>query len=348
MKIRLQFLLTLIVILIGSTQVRGQSKADSVFDKTQEALLSLLQKQHDTTYIQDLRYELAVKVLGVFKYTSFAIKDRNSGTRINYRPDRQVNLGFGVAYKWFAIDLAFNVGLTEDSEQDSEFFNFNGKVFSRKQYIEVNYQYYYGYKIAKVRSSSSQASSFDARQDIRTINISLSNLYSFNYGKFSIQAPFILNEVQKKSAGSFLSGVIFNQYTMGADSSIVPSSLEQEFSDEIELKEITVGSVGVRLGYMYSIIYRKLFFTLGLIPSLNLNYGDYIVTYRSAPKTQISVGYTTMNAFGYNGRRFFTGFQFTLTSNFIGLDKKGTFTYDYGNAKYFVGYRFKGKDKKGK
>ena len=50
-----------------------------------------------------------------------------------------------------------------------------------------------------------------------------------------------------------------------------------------------------------------------------------------------------MNALGYNGDRFFTGFQFVGDWNNIRLYEKLHAKFTNGSLKFFVGYRFKNK-----
>jgi hypothetical protein len=46
----------------------------------------------------------------------------------------------------------------------------------------------------------------EIRDDIRSISTVLQYLFAFDYDKFSLKAPFIQNEIQRKSAGSLLIG----------------------------------------------------------------------------------------------------------------------------------------------
>jgi hypothetical protein len=53
-----------------------------------------------------------------------------------------------------------------------------------------------------------------------------------------------------------------------------------------------------------------------------------------------------MNAIGYNGKRFFTGFQYVADWNNIRLDRKLGTQANHGSTKFFFGYRFGKKKKK--
>ncbi len=321
------------------------TQADSILIKTEAFINDFLYKNHDTTYISNFSNQIALKILGVTKFTFFGVNDRNQNSNIRYRPDRQVNLGFGIAYKFFAIDVAFNVGLQEESELDRRFFDFQGRVFSSKHFFEAIYQYYYGYKITRYNNDTAGIPEDSRiRNDIRTINVGIQYLYAFNYGRFSLKAPFVQNEIQKKSAGSTIGGINFTMYTMGSDSSIVPSELQGGFDEKLYLNDINITSLVFSFGYMYSFVWHESFFiTLGAIPGLSLNFGDYEAPYRNKFSANVSVRLRSMNAIGYNGRRFFTGLQLIADLLSARIDKGLRFSSSHGSSKLFVGYRFGGR-----
>ncbi len=319
------------------------SQADSVLKKTQKLINEILYQSHDTSYISNFSNELSLKALGVTKYTFFQVNDNNLNSSIRYRPGRQVNLGFGFAYKWFALDIAFNVGLVEDTDlEESDFLDIQARVFTRKHYMEFTYQYYYGYTVQNVNGVSNAIDeSSMVREDIRSINFVMQYLYAFNHGKFSLTAPFILNELQKKSAGSAIGGANFSLYVMDADSSVIPPEIAGDFSPPLHLQDLNMGSLGLNFGYMYTFVVKKHFFlTLSFIPGFSINMGDYRLDSRNSLKTNISFRGRSMNALGYNGRRFFVGIQGSGNLINAKIDKGLKVTTGHGNAKFFIGYRF--------
>jgi hypothetical protein len=166
-------------------------------------------------------------------------------------------------------------------------------------------------------------------------------LYTFNYGAFSIKAPFAMNERQKKSAGSFLAGLGFQMYSLDADSSLIPNELELPASTWNDFSEFDVGSLTASFGYMYSFIIKERFFvTLGLIPGVGLSNGDYRTGDRSRLKPAFTLRAKTMNAIGYSGARFFTGIQLIGGIYYIPLSKELKSSFVEGRSSLFIGYRF--------
>ena len=79
---------------------------------------------------------------------------------------------------------------------------------------------------------------------------------------------------------------------------------------------------------------------LCLIPGIGIKNGDY----RTENLVPISSSFTlrvkTMNAIGYNGQRFYTGFQLISSFYYMPLDKDLESGVLEGRSALYVGYRF--------
>jgi hypothetical protein len=336
----------ILFILSFSSLTEGKAQSlhpDTLMMKMKDFSQYLLYRNHDTAYIESHAEELVIKLLAISKFNYFKINDKINDTSLRFRPDRRLNLGFGISYKWFALDLVFNFGIAENSNfSNKKSFDFQGTIFSGKHYISGGYQYYYGYQMTDTDFNSYSILPEDfIRHDIRTANLSLHYFFVYNYDKFSLKASFIQNEIQKKSAGSVLFGTHFNLYTMDADSSVVPVSANAYFDDKLHLTSVFSSSIGLNMGYMYTFVWKRNFYaTLGLIPGLAITLGDYKTDFKTPLNTQISVGTATMNAIGYNSRKFFCGIQAMGDIYNFKIDKKLGYIQSQGKFKFHVGYRF--------
>jgi hypothetical protein len=336
----------LILLLASGSMTMSQAQAlnpDSLMHRMEEFGKYLLYRDHDTAYITSYADKLTIKLLGISKFNYFKIIDRINESSIRYRPDRKLNLGFGVSYRWFAADLAFNFGIGENSNfHNSRFVDFQGAIFSSKQYISATYQYYYGYQIADYDGVPKDDYADDPiRDDIRTVSFGLQYLFAFNYDKFSLKASFIQNEIQKRSAGSFLFGARFHIYNMDADSSAVPLDAQGYFNKRLHLTDVVASSIGINTGYMYTYVWNKNFYvTLSLIPGIALNVGDSKTDFKQPFNNHVSVGLSTTNAIGYNSERFFWGIQAIGDLYNVRIDKKQYLKQGHGKFKFYVGYRF--------
>jgi len=335
----------ILLVMLLTDHANGQ-QADTTKKGIEYISHFLLYRNHDTSYIKSYSEKVSVKIVAINKYNYFRVRDRINNTSIKYTPVRDVSLGLGVAYKWFALDITFALGLKNKAEfENTRSFDFQGSMFSSKQYITFTLQYYQAYKLNKMKGVDITLSEdLKRREDIRTINFGLQYMYAVNYTKFSIKAPFVQNEGQRKSAGSPIIGASFNMFVMNADSSIVPNEVSEYFESDLQLVDLNILSASVSFGYMYTFVYKKrVFLTLSLIPGLNINAGDYYTDTRNFNSPSINLKLNSLNAIGYNSSRFFTGFQFLADAYFTRLEKKLSAEIGHGKLSFFIGYRFGGK-----
>ena len=325
-RIVLRFLFGLFFLLFINNQSDAQSlHPDSLLMKVEEFGNYLLYRNHDSSYIKSYSDNFTLKLIGVNKYNYFKIKDAKNNVSARFRPDRKVNLGLGIAYKWFAFDFAFNVGIGEDSNfQNSKILDLSGTIFSSKQFINASYQYYFGYQMTKVTGiEADELPNSSIRDDIRTVYFGLQYFFAFSYDKFSLKAPFIHNEMQKKSAGSFLLGVGFGYYSLAADSTIIPPEIHGNFDENLHLTDLNATNGNIGCGYIYTFVWQKHFYaTLSFIPILGINLGDYRTEYRKPYGAHLYLGFKTMNSIGYNSDKIFGGIQFSNDFSKTRLEKQ--------------------------
>lgn len=311
----------------------------------------LLFRQNDTNYISNYGNEVALKINFMNKYNYFSIYDLENNSNIRYRPARSLYTGLGFAYKWIALDLNFSTNVGQNDEYRESSFDFQGRVYSSKHFLATTLQYYRTYRLKGMNgvSSSLVPDSVLIREDIRTVNMELQYLYSFNYTRFSLKAPFVFNERQIKSAGSPIFGATFSMFDVKSDSSLVPVEISQDFLTEANLDGITVLSLGASFGYMYTLVVKKHFFlTASLIPGLHFNAGDYSNPDIQGITPNFNIRVISMNSIGYNGRRIFTGITYNYNGMLSRLKKGLVAEIGHGKLSLFVGWRFlPGKRKKG-
>ena len=342
-RVSIRIILLLILTAFLSPYKAKSQEIDSLSKKIDDLGNYLLYRNHDTTYINNFGNEIAVRLVAVTKYNSFQIRDRINKSSVKYRPLRDLSLGAGFSYKMLAIDLTFSLGLNQNSEfENTRSFDFQATVFTSKQFISASLQYYQAYTLASspgIDIDINEASK--RREDIRTINFGLQYQYAFNYTRFSMKASFVFNEIQIKSAGSPLLGAGFNMFVLDSDSSVVPYEAAAFFVPNANLNNLNVLSVSMSFGYMYTFVFKKHFFlTLSLIPGINISAGDYFTESRIYVSPNVNFKINSMNAIGYNGRKFYIGFNFLSNTFFFRLDKKLLAQIGHGRGKFFVGYRF--------
>ena len=334
--------------LIYSYSAKAQTETvDTLVHVIENFSDQFLNRHQDTSYIGNYRSEIAIKLQALGKFNYITLKDQSSETSVKYIPVRDLRIGVGFAYKYTAVDLNIGLGLSKNSQiEDFKSFDVRARVYTSKQYVNTFLQFYQGYRISEQKGIDlSPDYSLGTRSDLRSIHMGFQYLYAVNYNKFSLKAPFVFNETQRKSAGSFLFGANFNILIIDADSSLAAINTQGAFGNELHLHDLNNLSLGINAGYMFTYVFKENFFaTFSLIPGVIYNNGDYAINERKSIPTQFNARLKTMNSIGYNSRRFFTGLTFEGEGYWIKIADNQRTEITHGLASVFVGYRFKGKN----
>ena len=329
----------------------GSIKAQTFADSSLAAWRTYLMFRHqDTNYIKNYSQHLTIRVVSNNKYNLIRLDDYTKGTNLMMRPEYNAALGLGFSYKWLSFDFLVNLGIENQKVISTETMDVQLRLYNSKLLMEGKLQYYNGYKVFRYNSKEIQIDEERLhRQDISTTTFGVSGYYAWNYNQFSLKAPFVGNEVQLKSKGSPILGAAFNYINIDADSSLIPKPAQFDFDEKMNLTRFNTMSFAAGLGYIHSFVVQKRFFlTLGFIPCLSLNYGDF--KYFENPKETIlwrpSFQLKALNALGYNYKKIFCGIQYVGDFINISYVRRLNLLYSLGSVKFYIGYRFNTKTDK--
>ena len=293
---------------------------------------------------------LAIKFLGVSKTSSFGIFDKENNSKLLFNPNEALNLGFGFNYKWFGLDLAFNI--PEFNNDNSKYgktkkFDIQTHIYTRRIIIDANFQRYLGFYIKnpqEIINNWQPDYPYPQRSDIETISIGCNLTYSFNNKKFSYKSSFIQNEWQKKSAGSFLLGAFSSLFAMSANHDIIPYNSIKMFNENLHL--VSAGSLnfGISVGYIYSFVIRKHYFmTLSLVPgfALGVSTGTTALNKKYFNPAKVEGKSLARVSMGYNSKKYYYGFLF-VNDNYTSSNQEKNMGVNYGTNffKIFIGRKF--------
>lgn len=312
-----------------------------------QGLRSLLRTQNDTSYVRDLTQHLTLRLYGSRKYTYYDMEDKAASTNAFYRPNVNTNVGFGVNYKFIAINIGIKLPfLNNDNDLygKTKLLDLQSHLYLRKVVADFYGQYYKGYHLAAKRYGISNAISYpdviQLRPDMRHTDIGLNVQYIFNDEKFSYRAAYLQNEQQLKSAGSFMAGGEVFAWQMRGDSALAPDGV---FGNDPFTGSGSV-SLAVNGGYAHTFVFFKHFFVTA---SLSVAAGVNRMNFRYDHGTPAKRGYdwqlnnTVRFAAGYNSRRFFAGVHYVDMISRGGTPFPRTYqNFGTGNLRFSVVHRF--------
>ena len=231
---------------------------------------SLLRKMYykvdyDTNYISRSPGKIGLKAWGSISGASLRARGDNLKSRLTTDVKGTLSLEFD--YYDLAIELATNPTSFKGRNHDFE-INFN--FYPRRFVLDASYQ-----KAATAAGYITRGGqTIDVEEgwlDTKMLNIDA--YYTFNYRKFSYDAPFYQFYQQKQSAGSWLAGLTFQGGRMKTTHEFQVKSEEYAASHEgsttIKEARFNAHHFGIGGGYAYNLVASKRWlFHLSVVPNL--------------------------------------------------------------------------------
>lgn len=334
-----RFLLIFFSLLIPYTSL-CQEQVDSL-DKDEPLIqhIPLVKgpKPLDSNYVESLPDLWSLRLYGVIKSQSNTIRSTETNQSVKYFPNNLFSLGFGISYKFFLLDIGFNIKTS--TNYASERFDFQGSVFGSKYVIDYALQRYVGYDLV-----DPQPGEFTFREDLGVWDLGINFTYAFTKNRLSIKSAMIGSEIQKKSSGAFALGGFFSTYHLKADSSIIPPQRSSGFNTYAEIEQIDLVNFGIGAGYVANLVLPGNFFLYAAaMPGIGWNIGDVRAEQAYKPpngpliKThfRISLNRTTHKSYQiltYTGDFYFSN-----------LGHENVLRYNIGKLKLVYGFRLANK-----
>jgi len=259
-------------------------------------------------------------------------------------PNGQTNIGIGFNYKSFGLGVSFGLPKSKGSDEiygTTSRFDIQGSVYSKNFGGDAFVQGYKGYYNSNPNDFVDwQKEEFPQLPDMQVFTIGLTAFYIQNGENYSFRAANIRNQIQNKSAGSFTYGVFGNYDASTTDNGYIPSELADSTNTSFDLKAFEALSVGVSLGYFYTLVKNRFFVNMGVVPGFGfrrVHLKDLMDAseVENTPAGQVLV----RTSMGYEHKSFYLGF--TGSVNFRNFKYK-EFEFDLGTEqfRFILGKRF--------
>lgn len=295
---------------------------------------------NDTAFYVRFPGSLTSRLYSSQKYTDFTIKDKTK-QNVHYYPNTTFNLGIGGTYDNLSLNVAYGFGfLNQNSEKGkTKYLDLQSHYYWRKWITDVEGQFYDGYHLAE--GVATDPGKYYYRGDMKVALLGISQYRILNPTRFSYRAAFTQNEWQKKSAGTFLVGAGIYYGVVNADSSLIPQSIQQTFSEK-NIQKVNYFSFGPGIGYAYTLVLqRHIFFTGSVTTSLNFSFTNEHITDNQGFHFSVNPVTRFRLAAGYNSRTWNVSANWVKDDvPFSGNDKEINYVFSTGNYRIVIAKRF--------
>ena len=266
---------------------------------------------------------------------------------IQYEPNEAPSIGLKLQHKWLGVCFTYGPKVIQNKEKGtSEYFNLVLNSYGKKIGFDIYYVGNKGYFVGnkKVMEDLNLKSQYLLRPDLQTKGIGFNTYYIFNHKRFSYRSSFVQNEIQKRSAGSFLLTFSGSYYKINADSSVVPTGYQGQIEYISQLRSGSFITAGILPGYALTLVGLKRFYaTFSLSYGLMYQIQDYQA--RNGSKEEeikrnlwLTRGLARISV-GFNSKYFYCGISGVGDNYHIPLGSGNQLQYSIGNVMVFVGSR---------
>ena len=275
MRVRLTILFFLLTAAFGRVEAQW----------LKDTYISIFAAERDTLYIDDLSRMFSVNASLFQKNSAFSIDDLKKLSSLQYScSDSSSSVSAGFAYKWLSLNLGFSTGLF-DRNRTGRKTNLSTQILLPAVTLKLSGSIYEGYYLENAETIMKNlpvGTRFD-RPDITTASLRISADYYFNYTQYSRKALTSHGELQRKTAGSPIVGILFNMNMVGGDSSLVPLGVDtSQYGYREQIKFVSNTLIGVGGGYARTFVTpAKIYFNLDM--QMGLAYNKCLLQIDDAP-----------------------------------------------------------------
>ena len=294
-------------------------------------------------YYEDLSHLLSIRIYPLAKINSLELKVPD-GT-ISMQPNGTGSIGLGFNYKW--LGFGFSIGFPASKQSIEEKgetgrFDIQLSYFGKHLAADGFIQQYKGYYMANPSDFIPWDNEYyPTTKDLWVFSLGGSVHYIFNSEKLSVKAAYLRNQIQKKSAGSFASGLFFYRDKVGSEKGFIPPELPIALRQSLDIKEFNAFTIGFSAGYIYTFVLRGNFF-LNLTGFPGLGYRRFDLKTMENNQTSIhtlGAQLIARTAVGYEFKHFYMGLDMSVILRNFSY-KVSEVNLGTGQVRLTVGKRF--------
>jgi hypothetical protein len=294
---------------------------------------------NDSAYYVYFPNSITGRIYTSQKYSRFNLKAKNA-PGLHYLPNTTFNLGVGATYHNFSLNIAYGFDFLNPGKKNNKtkYLDLQMHLYQPKWVTDVYGQLYKGFHLA---GSFNEPAENYYRKDFRLNLFGLSRYYIFNSKRFSYRASFIQNELQKKSAGSFLAGAELYYGVVKADSNLIPKSVSEKYPQK-NLSKINYLSIGPGIGYAYTqIVVAQFFITGSVTGNLAFSFANEHLEKNSHAHFSLNPVTRFRVAAGYNSRSWNISANWVFDNlAFKGVKSHTVYWFNTGNFRMVFAKRF--------
>jgi len=263
------------------------------------------------------------------------------GINDNYsiEPNTNLRLGIAINYRFISLKIGFSPKFLRADDADlkgnTKIFKLALNIFYKDFYQNFDFNKVKGYYVSNFEDpalgSINDSNEYIILPDLKTLSFTGTTFYRINEN-YSFKAVVNQNEIQTKSAGSFIPSLYYGYF---------------EITDQTTPQDIKSFFTILNAGYYHTFVISKNWYSnLGLSAGMGAEFNKLITKVdENTPDittrhNNLALSIATQIGLGYNSTRFYGGT--TLNGSATHRDERSIIKFNSvrGYFKIYIGYRF--------
>jgi hypothetical protein len=305
---------------------------------------------YDTTRITNLTNKLNIYTGLLGKIHSIELNNTDIHNKLSFEPNGRTSFALGFNYKWLGLGIGFSPEFMNTDNEiygNTDRFDVQLNIYTQSFGADAYFQYYNGFYLKNPDNFINWTNeNFPLLANLESYSFGLSTYFFTNRKKFSYKAAYTRNQIQKKSAGSFIYGAYFNANIAKAPGGFIPTELPDSLSNYYNLDAFYTNSFGGSVGYTYTVVFlKRMYLNASLVPAIGYRNAEFrYQDQNSKTDLELSFAFTARFALGYEGKHMYAGLTFVsiVDSYSFGSISISSST---GNIRFVIGKRFNVRNK---
>lgn len=313
-------------------------KKENFFHKVVNFVDKLLEQ--DTFYVSPNKYNLSImpQYTYGYEYYRFATPDKKQSITIS--PSSNNKLGLYGGWRWIFFGYSFTLNKIKPE------FDMELNLYCVRAGLELFYRKRSdGFKIRSLKGFyEDEKPLINYNRDFDGLTVSqfgANAFYIFNYKKFSFPAAFCQSTNQRRSAGSFILGVDYDEQMFMFDYTKIDKRIAEQIMPELQFQKVNYMDFSINFGYSYNWVFAKNF-VANISASPAIGYKN--TSFKSINNSKkfisnINVDLVSRMAVVYNNGKYYAGAS--LVSHTYSYNKPSlSILNGFGYIKVYAGFNF--------
>ncbi len=254
-----------------------------------------------------------------------------NGIEFEIKPNIDYRTEVSVHYRFISLTIGFTPHLftnfDKENKGETKIFKFETDFYIKKWIQTIGYSQTKSFYSPDYPIPEDYPADYLILDKLKIFNVKGATRYRFN-SNYSLKAITTQTEIQRKSAGTFMPGVLY--------------SYNYIKNDETHQRVKTFNAT-LTAGYLHTfVISRKYYASIGATPGIGLDFNNIkiVENENSYSDTNIALNFDGHLGLGYNSANWFGGGFFKLNT----IDREENDIVNYNNVRthfqVFIGYRF--------